>query len=126
MPSWGVAPGGSQRRWLLPDAGALAANEDVGASRRLDGEPGYGMAVFGGGFTGTPNVGLGLSDTAREARMGWRLGSARGGDFEVNLDLTRREAANDDRTGPGAEHAVGIRPNARFRAGGGSGGDGGL
>ena len=24
---------------------------------------GYGMALFGGGFTGTPNVGFGLSDT---------------------------------------------------------------
>ena len=38
------------------------------------------MALFGGGFTGTPNVGFGLSDTARELRMGWRLRSAMKGD----------------------------------------------
>ncbi len=25
----------------------------------------YGIALFGGGFTGTPNLGIGLSDTSR-------------------------------------------------------------
>ena len=33
----------------------------------------YGMALGGDRFTGTPNVGLGMSETAREYRMGWRL-----------------------------------------------------
>ena len=89
---------------------ALAANEDAPPSSRLDGELGYGLAVFGGGLTGTPNVGFGLSDTARELRMGWRLTPARGGDFELSLDATRREAANDDGSDSGAgapvEHGV--------------------
>ena len=63
---------------MLPDDSGLAANDDAAPSSRLDGELGYGLAVFGGGFTGTPNVGFGLSDTAREVRMGWRLTPARG------------------------------------------------
>ena len=69
-PSYGADPGGSERLWMLPDASGLAANEDAPLSHRLDAEVGYGIALFGGGFTGTPNVGMGLSDTARELRMG--------------------------------------------------------
>ena len=113
-PSWGADPGGSERLWTLPDAGALAANGDAPLSSRLDAELGYGLAMFGGGFTGTPNVGFGLSDTARELRMGWRLTPAVAGGFELSLDATRRETANDDGAGPGAEHAVGVGLNARF------------
>ena len=115
-PSYGVDPGDSERLWALPDASGLAANDDAPLSSRLDGELGYGLPVFGGGFTGTPNVGFGLSDAARELRMGWRLTPAGTGygDFEVNVDLTRRETANDDGAGPGAEHAIGLRLNTRF------------
>ena len=106
-PSYGADPGGSERLWALPDAHALAANGDAPASSRLDTELGYGLPVFGGGFTGTPNVGLGLSDTARELRMGWRLTPAAGGDtgFELSLDATRRESAGDG----DAEHGVMLR-----------------
>ena len=44
--------------------------------------------------------------------MGWRLASAVRGDqdFEVNLDATRREAANDN----GAEHGVMLRTLVRW------------
>ena len=106
-PSYGADPGGSERLWTLPDAHALAANGDAPASSRLDTELGYGLPVFGGGFTGTPNVGLGLSDTARELRMGWRLTPAAGGatGFELSLDATRRESAADGDT----EHGVMLR-----------------
>ena len=106
-PSYGADPGGSERLWTLPDAHALAANGDAPASSRLDTELGYGLAVFGGGFTGTPNVGLGLSDTARDYRLGWRLAPAAGGDtgFELSLDATRRESAADG----DAEHGVMLR-----------------
>ena len=97
---------------MQPDASGFAANDDAPLSSRFDAEVGYGMALFGGGFTGTPNVGLGLSDTARELRMGWRMNAASGGagGFELNLDVTRREAANDD----GAEHGVGARLTTRW------------
>ena len=110
-PSWGVDPGGSERLWMLPDASGLAANDDAALSRRLDAEVGFGLALFGGGFTGTPNVGLGLSDTARELRMGWRLAPAGdAGDFTLRIDAARREAVNDD----APEHRIGVGVTARW------------
>ena len=70
------------------------------------------MAVFGGGFTGTPNVGFGLSDTAREVRMGWRMNPAAqvDTDFELDLDAIRRE------DGTGTEHGIGVRAPPRREA----------
>ena len=111
-PSYGVDPSGSERLWALPASSGLAANGEAEPSSRFDAEVGYGMALWGGGFTGTPNVGFGLSDTARDYRVGWRLTSAVRGDpgFEVSLDATRREAANDDQ----AEHGVMLRSMMRW------------
>ena len=74
----------------------------------------YGLAVSGGRFTGTPNVGFGLRDGGtRDWHIGWRLTSAVRGDsgFEVSLDATRREPANDD--GP-PEHDVMLRSLIRW------------
>ncbi len=107
-PSYGADPAGSGRLWALPASSGLAAtNGGAEPTSRFDAEAGYGMALLGDRFTGTPNVGFGLSETAREYRMGWRLTSAVRGDpgFEVSLDATRREAVNDD----GAEHGVMLR-----------------
>ncbi len=111
-PSYGADPSGSGRLWALPASAGLAANGAAELSGRFDAEAGYGLALFGGGFTGTPNVGFGLSETARVYRMGWRLTSAVRGDpgFEVSLDATRREAANDN----GAEHGVMLRSTIRW------------
>ena len=110
-PSYGVDPGGSERLWMMPDASALAANDDAPLSSRLDAEVGYGMALFGGGFTGTPNVGFGLSDTARELRMGWRLSpaGAAAGDFSFRIDASRR-----DSVGETPEHRIGFGIDARW------------
>ena len=112
-PSWGVDPEGSGRLWALPASSGLAANVEAEPSSRIDTEMGYGMVLFGGGFTGTPNVGFGISDTTREVRIGWRLTSAVPGDpgFEVSLDATRREAANDNGK---AEHGVMLRSLIRW------------
>ena len=78
---------------------------------RLEAELGYGIALFGGGFTGTLRAALGLSDAGRDYRLGWRLTSARCADpgFEIGLDATRREAANAD-----AEHGVMLRGTIRW------------
>ena len=101
--SWGAAPSGGMDALLGRETLAgLAANDDGAgrfeASSRLDAELGYGWPAFGGGFTGTPNIGFGLSDGgARDWRIGWRLapaGAAAAG-FEMNLDATRSEPAND-------------------------------
>ena len=112
-PSFGVDPGGSERLWALPASSGLAANGDAVPSSRLDTELGYGLPVFGGGFTGTPNVGLGLSgDGARDLRLGWRLTPAAASGatgFELSVDATRREAGGDD-----AEHGVMLRSRLRW------------
>ena len=100
--SWGAAPSGGVNALLTRETLAgLAANDDGGGFRtagRLEGEIGYGIALRGGGFTGTPNLGFGLSDGgARHWRVGWRLTSVvpRDAGFAVNLDATRKEPAND-------------------------------
>ncbi len=119
----GAAPSGGMDALLSRETLAdLAANDDgqgggFEASGRLEGEIGYGLPVFGGGFTGTPNLGFGLSDNgAREYRLGWRLTSAVPGDpgFEVSLDATRSEPANGNGAGAPAEHGVTLRAAIRW------------
>ena len=119
---WGGSPAGGMNALLGRETLAgLAADPGLGAGAgdnggtasagRLEAELGYGIALFGGGFTGTPNIGIGLSDTARDYRLGWRLKSARKGaaGFELGLDATRREAAGDD-----AEHGLAVRLSIRW------------
>ena len=100
--SWGAAPSGGMDALLTRETLAgLAANDNgVGfrTAGRLEGEIGYGIALSGDGFTGTPNLGFGLSDGgARDWRIGWRLTSAvpRDPAFGINLDTTRKEPAID-------------------------------
>ena len=111
-PTWGAASSGTQRLWSAQRPADLAPGGAFEAARGLHGELGYGLPVFGERFTGTPNVGFGLSDGAREVRIGWRLTPAARGHsaFEVNLDATRREAAN----GAAPEHAVMLRGALRW------------
>ncbi|MDE0409528.1 MAG: hypothetical protein OXN81_16900, partial [Alphaproteobacteria bacterium] len=109
-PSYGADPGGSERLWTMPDASGLAANDNAPLTSRLDGEVGFALPLFGGGFTGTPNAGFGLSETARELRLGWRLAPAGGGGFELRLDAAQRAVANDD----ALEHRVGFGITSRW------------
>ena len=115
VPSYGTDPGGTERLWTLPDAGALAVDDGVPRSGRLDGEVGYGLAVPGG-LTGTPYAGFGVSDAAREVRLGWRLIPAGGGSFAFTLDAVRREGAGGAAAGaePAAEHRVGFGVTASW------------
>ncbi|MCY4004177.1 MAG: hypothetical protein OXF33_10780 [Rhodospirillales bacterium] len=115
-PTWGAASSGMERLWSARDARGLAPGHEFEAGQRLEGELGYGLGLFGDRFTGTPNVGFGFSDTARDYRIGWRLTSAVRGDpgFEVNLDATRRESANDNGPASGAEHGVMLRGAIRW------------
>ena len=97
----------------------LAANDngDDLAQRRLELRAGYGFAMFGGRFTGTPEIGFGLSESAsgsaRDYSLGWRLtrfGSGPGS-LEFSLEARRRESANDDVP---PEHGSGFRVTATW------------
>ena len=59
---------------------------------------------------GQSGGGFGLSETAREYRMGWRMNPAAGGGLALDLDAARRETANDD----APEHRVGLGVTARW------------
>ena len=91
----------------------LAANDDGFESRRLEVKLSYGSGAFGDRFTATPELGLGLSDTGRDYRLGWRLGLVRSGpsSFELGLEATRKEPANDDAT---PEHGVRLELRVPF------------
>ena len=112
-PTLGAASSAAERLWGARDAGGLAPDGTFEAGRGLAGELGYGLALFGDRFTGTPNLGFGLSDNARDWRIGWRLTSAVPGDpgFQIDLDATRREAANGNAP-PG--HGVMLRGAVRW------------
>ena len=75
------------------------------SSRRLDARVGYGFGMFAERYTATPEIGLGLSDTDRELRLGWRLAEqvSAGLAFELGLEGMRRMFEGAD---AGAEHGV--------------------
>ena len=113
-PTLGTPSSASERLWGAHDARGLAPDGTFEAGRGLTAEAGYGMALFGGRFTGTPNVGLGLSDGGlRDWRIGWRLDAAAEGDpgFAVSLEALRREPAGDN--GP-PEHGVMLSGRLRW------------
>ena len=111
-PTVGNAASGTGTLWSAADARGLAPGGTFEAGQRLDAEVGYGLALFGGRFTGTPHAGLSLTQGAREYRVGWRLSSALEGGpgFEVGLDATRKESANDN----APEHGVMLRGSVRW------------
>ena len=84
------------------------------AESRWVAEAAYGLPVFGGRFTGSPHMGLGLATGARDYTLGWRLEPAAGAPaVSFGVQATRRES---DGTVP--EHTVGFEINARWSASG--------
>ena len=118
-PTYGAPGSGVDRLWSARDARGLAPNGagDFEPESRLEGELGYGLPLLGDRFTGTPNLGFGLSGAgARDYRIGWRFTSVIRGDpgFEVTLDATRREPANDNGAAAPIEHGVMLRSAIRW------------
>ena len=70
---------------------------------------GYGFAMLGGRLTASPELRLGWSEGARETAFGWRLKGAQSDAFELGVEASRVEAANDD-----TEHRIGVRLQVRF------------
>ena len=81
------------------------------ATSRWTMEAAYGFPAFGGRFTGSPHVGLGLSTAARDYSLGWRLTSeaASAPDLSFGLKAARRES---DTQAP--EHTVGFEITTRW------------
>ena len=88
----------------------LGQADDGGSTGRLDAKLGYGLAVFGNRFTGTPWIGIGLSGSARDYTLGWRFRPSGGTSLDLGLEASRRETANDN----GPEHGIGLRLTARW------------
>lgn len=90
-------PAPESSRAYAPDAAFEPAS-------RLEAELRYGHRVVSGGLVGTPYAGLGLSESGRDYRIGWRLGSAGAkSGFSLNLEGTRRESAD---VGATAQHGL--------------------
>ena len=92
-PAWGQTASGVQQLWRT---GVTGGAEPGGqANGRLDARVGYGMALFGGHFLGTPELGLALSEVGHEWRLGWRLGLAgsKPVSFNLGLEATQWEPA---------------------------------
>ena len=115
--SWGASPTGGMDALLGREthAGLAPADDEEGfrAASRLEADVGYGLALFGGAFTGTPNLGFGLSESARHYRLGWRLTSEVPGDadFVLSLEATRNEAASGHAP---PEHRIMLRGALRW------------
>ena len=109
-PAWGQAASGVDRLWQTGIGPGASSGQESG---RLEARVGYGMALLGGHVTGTPELGLGLSDAGHDWRLGWTLGLAETErvSFHFGLEATRWEPADDDRS---AEHRVGITASMRW------------
>ena len=91
----------------------LAVNDNGDGRRRRAAHFGYGFGMFEGQFTGTPEIGLGLSEAGRDYSLGWRLTRAGSGagSLEFSLEARRRESANDDVP---PERGIGFTVTARW------------
>ena len=90
----------------------LGAGDDEPAQRRLEAWIGYGIPAFGGRFTATPEIGMGVSETSREYRAGWRLGlgTSRTESVELTFGATRSESAGSE----APEHGVALGLTAQW------------
>ena len=119
--SLGVSPSGGMDALLSRETLAVLANDDDGlefeAAGRFEGEFGYGMPMFGGSFIGTPNMGFAHSDEGtQDWRVGWRLTreALDATEFDVSLDVTRRESASDDAAGTEPAHGLILKGTIRW------------
>ncbi len=82
------------------------------ATSRWAMEAAWGLPVLGGRFTGSPHAGLGLSDTARDYTLGWRLAPAADANAPGLSFGVKAVRSENDMAEP--EHAVGIEVRAKW------------
>ena len=91
---------------------ALEDRSGTEETSRWSMEAAYGFPAFGGRWTGSPHVGLGLATGARDYSLGWRLtpaANANAPDLSFGLRATRRESDTAQ-----AEHTLGVEITARW------------
>ncbi len=94
-PSWGASPAGGVSAFLGRETMAgVALDGATPQGGRLGTEAAWGFPAFGGRYTGTPYLGLGLTEVGRDYRFGWRLGAVDIEALQLSLGLegTRRES----------------------------------
>ena len=106
----GAQAAGGVEALLGPQAARVleAANENDANElerRTLEARLGYGFALFDGRYTGTPEIGLGLTDASRETVLGWRLDEETRGGLAFGLDV---EGARQESAGAEAAHRFGL------------------
>ena len=89
--------------------GAQGLGEE--ATGRWTAQAAWGFPAFGGRYTGSPHAGFGLSDTARDYTLGWRLApqGRTALDLSFGVKATRRESADAS-----PEHGVGVEAGVRW------------
>ncbi|MDE0523462.1 MAG: cadherin-like beta sandwich domain-containing protein [Boseongicola sp.] len=95
----------------------LAADDsgDPLESRSFKLHYGYGFPAFGGRFTSTPEIDIGVSDGEREYGLGWRLDLVKGGASELGFALkAARSEAVDGNAGAASKHTTGFHIQARW------------
>ena len=105
----GAEATGGMDALLQPETARVleAANDDGPDRRRLEARLGYGIALFGGGWTGVPEVGFGLTEASREYIHAWRLLEVRDAGLVFGLDVegVRTERLDGDAA---PEHRIGL------------------
>ncbi len=105
----GEQPTGGLDALLAPaPSGERSGSE---AASRWAMEAAWGFPAFGGRFTGSPHVDMGLSSDARDLSLGWRIEPERGDapDLSFGVKATRSES-----DGGAPEHVVGMVLRARW------------
>ena len=111
-PSWGASPAGGVSAFLGRETMAgVALDGATPQGGRLGTEAAWGFPAFGGRYTGTPYLGLGLTEVGRDYRFGWRLGAVDIEALQLSLGLegTRRES-----DGRPPEHGAMLRSSLRW------------
>ena len=89
--------------------------EDIGDSGNTAGwlaEASWGFPIFGGSFTGSPHVGVGLASGTRDYTLGWRLtpaANANAPDLSFKVNTTRQESDNAP-----PKHSIGFELKFRW------------
>ena len=76
----------------LTEQGAFGGGDGV---ERMEAKLGYGVGVFGGSYTGIPELGVSWGEWGRDWSAGWRLVRSDRDSFEALLKATHGKSADD-------------------------------